>query len=1300
MESLLKKGKDLEKKYEWLHAIEIYKKTRNTFAKTQEHFRSAEIEAKIGYCYYRAALQAETLSQNRDRLELAIQSYKIAIDSIKKMNNNHNIIKLNQNAAWILYLRSWIEYDYRKKQTLLDEWWDLELKTIKMLKKNGDIQSIAEESGNLLELFASSRFFFPSQNKELTGILEDVIKIGENALTLLTSKKNDLLAKLYCWTSWVYGFAILFSLVENKREEYGKRGLKYSLDALKLSKKTGDAWLIGWSNNAASTISFAYSRNLKLSHNYATDFIKQGKIAKDHLMLGIGVYWKGFQVYNQSISEEDPEKQRFGLKTALESTKKAEKDMIIINFLPARLIARFRLCDILEKLALIETNLDLKKNIFKKIIKISKETLEFTPENYQLSYTTFNSISIGFYRLSEIITNSSRKRQLLLDALKFREKHIDCLSLFFPSRYDYLSFGYRNKAQIQIELSKNENSQKSITYLDAANDSIEQSLEFLETGLSDYSQEWKIIEAGYSYFQVGRTLYNLYSLTNKDNQIKLAIKSFNRAIENYQKTSHYSNLAESYWQKGKIHDQLGEKLESSKNYKLASEAFLKASGKLIRLKNFYIDYFLYMQAWSQIEQARYYHSIEDYEAAKKHYEKAAKLHESVSPWSYLTPNYLAWAKMEEAETLSRKEETQKAKQSFQETIEQFDIAKESFKQKLKEIVAEDEKEMTLRLFNASEFRQKYCNTRILMEEAKLLDRESKYLQSSKKYRKAAQNLFLIIENMNVETDRKELEYLAILCQAWEKMAHAEETSSSEFYLEAAELFEKAKEYCFTKKASLWALGNSSFCKGLASGIEYQSSADLMEHSKAKSLLKSAANSYLQAGFKHASEYVKATQRLLDAYLFMNQAEIEVDQEKRAKNYQMAENLLQIAVSSFMKAKQPEKTTQVQTILANVREEKALAISLNQVMQAPTIATSTISFSAPTSTNEASVGLESFEHANVQANLVSQVKDVKVGESFCLSLEFVNAGREPALLIRVEDFVPSDFVVVKKPEIYRIEETTLNMKGKQIAPLKLVEVKLTLQPSKKGIYQLNPKVHYLDEQGKNRSLQLKTVEFNVEEVVLADRVSTGTIELDSLMLGGIPNEYSVVLTGSPSDEREYIINNFLDAGIREDETVFYISTEADGLESILENPNFILFLCNPKPKIQIPDLPNVFKLRSKTDLTNLSISLAKAYRNIDQSNNKRICIENISDVLVDYGTKATRKWISELITDLGSKSFTILGLMDPNMHPSDQATAVINLFDGEISITQSNDPLDCKKSIIVKKLRNQDYIKNPICLMKV
>ncbi|MEJ2241552.1 MAG: ATPase domain-containing protein, partial [Candidatus Bathyarchaeota archaeon] len=716
-----------------------------------------------------------------------------------------------------------------------------------------------------------------------------------------------------------------------------------------------------------------------------------------------------------------------------------------------------------------------------------------------------------------------------------------------------------------------------------------------------------------------------------------------------------------------------------------------------QLKDFYNEYSLYMQAWNEIENAKFYHIREDYSKSKKYYENAGIIHKKLDNWSYLSSNYFAWAKMEQAEEYSRTENPRKAIDNFQDANEYFQKTEHKIKNNILKNLTTEETNSLTQILRDSNNRQRYCQARILMEKARLLERDGKYLDSSKSYEKAAQSISFIVEKIENEEEHKELKYIEILCQAWKKMTNAEATTSAELYFDAAELFEEAKDYCFTKKASLWALGNSNFCKGLAAGVKYQITLDLDEHNKAKSFIKSASTNYLSAGFRNASEYAKATQRLFDAYLYINKAETESNQEIRAKHYQIVETLLQITSDSFIKAKQPKKAAKVQDILINVREEKELAISLSQVMKAPNIASTTTSFVAPSPINEVSVGLEKFEHANIQANLVTTHKQVKIGESFCLSLEFVNAGREPALLMKVEDFIPPEFLIVKNPEIYRIDKTALNMKGKQLAPLKLVEVKLTLQSLKKGKYKLNPKVHYLDELGQNKILLLKTLEITIEEIVLENRIATGTAELDSLLFGGFPNEYSIVLAGSPSDEREYLVKNFLEAGIRKDEIIFHVSTEMHDLEDFLKDSNFSLFVCNPKPKNKIPNQSNVYRLRSKTDLTNLSISIAKAYRNIDKSKKKRICIENVSNILLDYEAKATCKWVSELIADLSSKGFTMLFVMDPTMHPSDQAKAVINLFDGEINITQTEDPLECKKSIIVKKLRNQEYIKNPICL---
>jgi len=667
----------------------------------------------------------------------------------------------------------------------------------------------------------------------------------------------------------------------------------------------------------------------------------------------------------------------------------------------------------------------------------------------------------------------------------------------------------------------------------------------------------------------------------------------------------------------------------------------------------------------------------------------------------MAPNYWAWAVLEDAELLSRQEKPKEAIHAFEQAQTKFSNAEEAIKQKIEEIELAEEKQAAEKLIKTSNLRLRYCQARISIEEAKILDRKGEYASSAKHYGLAADKLKQLLSDTELPQTQQELSLMLKLCEAWEQMELAEEKADPERYFEAAQLFEHAKTYSLTKKTALLVLGNSSFCKGLAAGMKYRSSLDLEEHNLAKRHLKNAATSYLQAGFRSASEYAKATQRLFDAYVFMNRAEGEVDPEGRAKQYQMAERLLQISAGSFMKAKQPEKTSQVRQMLETVREERALAVSLDEVLHAPAVASTTISFATPTPAGEVSVGLERFEHANVQANLICSSHQIRVGESFSSEVEFINAGKEPALLTRVEGFIPEGFKVVEKPEIYRVENGCLNLKGKQLPPLKLVEAKIVLQPSKKGIYTLTPKVCYLDELGNIRSLKLKSVTLKVEEVLLPNRLSTGTKELDALLLGGIPQNYAIALTAPPSDERALLIQRFLETGIKNQQVAFHITTEATGLNNLLEEvqPNLHLFLCNPNPKTKTPEHPNIHKLQSKTDLNNLNIALAKAYRNTDQTTKKpkRICIEIVSDVLLRYNAETTRRWLSGIIGDMTSKGFTLMAIINPLMHPLDQLHAILDLFDGEIKLYETEDPYECKKSLRVKKLRNQDYIKNPICL---
>ena len=1292
LEALLNKAKENEKKYEWFQASKIYEEAVDIALTIKNILEVARIQEQMGYSFFRSALQASTNKQFQHRMLQAVEAYRNTSKFFQKINDERYSAKVITSQAKAVYASSWIETDPAKKRDLLNEWWNLNSNALELFEKIGDKLAIATTCNDMMEGSMDCRYWTFPNWKESKKFRDELLSLGERALKIL-SKTNEAhqLARTYCWLSNYYVMNNI-SVAETKKE-FRVKGYVYVKKALEFSKNTRDAWLEGWSLLAEYYARFDSNNSLvkkNLKHS-----IECGEITQDNYLTGVAkiifIVWS----YMSRFHDPDPEKNREVLKVNWALVPESIRHLEIINQVVWN--PYFSSCTAFLYAALIALDIQEKKRLLKKAVEYGKKSVDvlegYHQSNIPMMFTTY---SRALYNLSKIEDNQLEKRHIIEDLIKNTVKAQKVLQAYPLNTY-FLLCNQNMKIIAKAKLAEIE-TEKSIELLKDALLSIDPCIDAIKTYIETSPPGLYIRFLANDIYDFKLIFTKLYALTKNRDVLYLAIEIFDFVVTLFSKVEVGTGKAESFWQKAIFHNQLSEYLESAKNYRLAAEAYLEASEKTPKLKDFYNDHSQYMQAWNAIEQAKYNHSRENYLQAKNHYEKAGSLHEQISNWNYLSSNYFAWAKLEQAEESSRTDKSQVAIEDFHKAIKYFLETEINIKTKINENPIAEEKDLLTRILKASDLRQKYCQARILMEKAKLLGREGNYFDSSISYGKAAETISAILEKIDVEIERKELKYLSILCRAWEKMANAEEKTSSESYLAAAKLFEQAKEHCYTKKGSLWALGNSSFCKGLAAGLRYKTSMNLKENALAKQYIKDAASSYSEVGFRNASEYAKATLRLFDAYVFMNQAETEIDPQKKTKQYQMAENLLQIAAGSFMKAKQPEKQVQVKGILANVKEEKELAVSLSQVMQAPTITSSTLSFSAPSPTSETSVGLESFEHANVQANIVTQVKEVKVGESFCLSVEFVNAGREPALLMRVDDFVPQDFVVVKKPEIYRIEETTLNMKGKQIAPLKLVEVKLTLQASKKGNYSLNPRVQYLDEVGQNKSLQLKTLEIKVEEVLLEDRVSTGTQELDSLLLGGIPREYSVVLSGPPCDEREVMTKNFLEAGIKQGEITFYASTEATGLEELLENPNFYLFLCNPKPKTPVPDLPNVYKLQGKTDITNLGIALTKACRSINKSiDNKRICVEILSDVLVKHGVNTTREWISGLITDLGAKGFTTLAVLDTEIHAPEQSKAVLHLFDGEISIIQSDDPLDCKKSILVKKLRNQDYIKNPICL---
>jgi len=1069
VQRVLVQAKEKEKRYDWLGAVEFHKKALGQVLKQKDFLKAGEIEERIGYCFHRAAMQAESREEFKERMQLAIEEYEKAHGFYEKLGSGQKAARMFRCRAVAKYLGYWLISKPSAKRKLLDECLDLEGKALALFSDFGDMLEYGRTFILLSEVLYQ-RSVLEWDRQILKSIIERGMLWGQKAVELLTELGDSYeIARAFLALGTVYmcdKFGYYFIAEPEQQEQHRLQAVKLMRNAIDFSEKVADAYVKG-----LSCCWLGLRSGGEESTRYFQKAIDCGKETRDNYLQAKALDGLTRNTYWQALATEDPDQRRNLADRAMKFYEEAQNHFSILLYQSPRWgalaapggYAEHYLC-----LAEWETDLEKKADLLLMSEKIGIEALNAAEDSDipMILDSMFHVLSKILEARAKLEPDSDVKRNLLEKAMKHRERTMEITERIVP--YDYWSQGihWGYLARINAELVRLEKALHSKRkLLEEAASNLERSLRLI-TKVMPFREKMGDLDLFYRLYtfqdSYAMLLNRLYELTENLDCLRKAIQVSTRAIESASKLDMVSLMAESYWRIAKAQDILGEHLEAAKNFQHASERYMKAAEKLPQIKNFYQDHASYMQAWNEIEKAKNYHAKKQYGQAKEHYENTTNLHKSTKRWNYLSPNYLAWARLEEAEDLSRREQTQEAKNLFQQAANLFVEAKKSIQPKLEKIEVTEEKTMGTGLVKASGIRHDYCLGRIALEEAKILDRQGDHTASSRKYGSAAE-IFQEIAKAEPEESRKELQPILFLCQAWQKMTLAEEKTSPELYLEASQLFEEAKEHSLNKRTSLLALGNSSFCKALAAGIKFDITLDLAMHSTAKQHIERATTCYLKAGFQSAAEYSKATQRLFDAYTYMNNAEKETDPQKRAKYYQMAEKLLQTSVNSYMKAKHPEKSEEVQRLLENIREERQLAMSLTEVLHVPTIASTTTSFTTPTSTHEKATGLERFEHADIQTNLMAS-EEVTVGDEVEVRLDLVNVAKESGILIRVDDLVPPSLRVTAPPSHYSIEDGSIDLKGKRLEPLKVESIKLSMQATKAGVVDLRPQIIYVDEVG--------------------------------------------------------------------------------------------------------------------------------------------------------------------------------------------------------------------------------------------
>jgi len=1298
-DAVLKKAKEQERTYKWLEAADSYRQILSSESGTV----AAETWQTIGFCYNMASRQTEDLEDFKKLGQLAVEAYKNAARLFEKVNSLENQGRSAQCNALAEYLNSWLTSNPPEKTRMLDECRKSGSVALEAFRNAGCEMNYGKTCNNLLWCLLD-HLPLASTIKEKQNLAQEGIKLGNQAISCLSKlgNKSELL-QAYSLASLINWYSSQLNVQEEKRKEIENSCLRYSEKATELAKEVDDPYYTALSRWATSLCTLYFTENIESALESAKEMLQQGSIVRDNYLKGVALYLLAQAMDSKIVEEADPSKKREGYEKIIEYSQDSIGYLQLVSKDAAIADTYMFYTESYSYLAReVEVDVEKKHALLEKAVETGRKGLEHANRSGSPDAlgSALHALSKALLFYSNLERGKNEKIELQKESLALRKEYIKTMERAWSFNYWVLGLGKNYAALVEAELSRSEiDRDKETAFLEKAVLDMEDAISYC---IKWASQQWQMVVIAGFEDTLGALLNELYLLTNDGENLTRAIEVHQNAAEKFKKANLPSRAAESYWKIASIQDHLGEHQKATKNFENAFAEYKAASRRLPQFEGFYLDYAVYMKAWSEIQTGKSAHNNKEYSVAMKQYEEAANLLKQSKMWGYLSPNFLAWSFLEQAEDLSRKESSTESIEAFKKAGELLHEAKRTLRAALDRIENADEKDLAERLIKASDTRGEYCLGRIAVEEAKTMDRQGDHTASSEKYGFAAET-FQKIAKVESEQTRKELKPLIYLCQAWEKMMMAEARASPIMYEEAAELFQQAKEHTLDQPTSLLALAHSSFCKALEAGTEFEITRDTIMYSTTIKYMEAAANYYLKAGFETASEYAKATQLLFDAYVYMDNAKRETDPEKEARYYVLAEKVLQTSAASYMKAKHPEKTEQVKRLLEKVREERELAVTLSEVLRVPTITSSTASFVTLTPSEEMAVGLQSFEHANVQVNLIQHEKEIRVGEDFNLEMQIANVGKEAVLLTRVEEILPADFQLVAKPDYCNFEDAYLDMKGKRLDPLKTEEVRVVLRSFDKGTFEITPRIVCVDENGHKLLRGLEPVTITVSEVVLPGRVATGYGDLDNLLFGGIPENYAVILTSPSCDERDLLIKKFLEAGVEESQITFYVTVEASGIRALVEEfqSNFFLFICNPRADAMIKSLPNVFKLNSVENLTDIDIALTKAFRTLDASitGPRRACIEIVSDVLLQHHAVTTRRWLTGLVPDLRSKGFTTLAVMNPLMHPQEEVQAILGLFEGEISIYEKETERGLEKFLKIRKMYNQRYLDSEFSLRK-
>jgi len=215
---------------------------------------------------------------------------------------------------------------------------------------------------------------------------------------------------------------------------------------------------------------------------------------------------------------------------------------------------------------------------------------------------------------------------------------------------------------------------------------------------------------------------------------------------------------------------------------------------------------------------------------------------------------------------------------------------------------------------------------------------------------------------------------------------------------------------------------------------------------------------------------------------------------------------------------------------------------------------------------------------------------------------------------------------------------------------------------------------------------------------SQNISTGYSDLDTVLAGGLPVGFAILIVSPPCDERDLLFRKIIESGLSMGGSIFFFSRELGKTQDFANRYQKNFYVFSPQADKIVAPSGKIFRIQSVQNLYDLNISFAKALHALpSMSSAKLIIIDLLSDILLEHKALTTRKWLDEFIAKRKAEGFTVLGALNPMITSNQEIQTIMDLFDGIIEIYERELREKTRRFLAVKKMYGRKYIEAEVML---